>query len=124
MSNPVKQKAMEKHLYDYRGFINYQSAGLNVTEKAETNIPAINVECIKMLDTFINICNENKIKLIFIYPPEFYNPDEKVSKEIMERKKTIDSMVTSAGKKYNFYYRRFDTNDFHEKSMKKLTVKY
>ena len=110
MSSPVKQQAMEKYLYDYRGFINYQLRGLNVTEKEDTSLPGLHTECINMLSELVNICNQNKIKLIFIYPPEFY--DHSDSKEITERKMIIDSMMISTCKKNNFYYNRFDTKDF------------
>ena len=113
MSSPVKQQPIEKHLYDYRGFINYQLGQINITEKSGTNIPGIDTACINMLNTLVNICDQNKIKMVFIYPPEFYKPGEPISKEIQERKITIDSMLLSACKKNNFYYNRFDTKDFN-----------
>ena len=110
MSNPLKKHPMEKYLYDYRGFINYQLQGLNIAEKGDSSLPGLHNKCIDMLTELVNICNQNKIKLVFIYPPEFY--DRADSKEITERKMIIDSMITSTCKKNNFYYKRFDTKDF------------
>ena len=72
----------------------------------------MDIACINLLNTLVNTCNQNKIKLVFIYPPEFHKQEDTVSKKIQERKITIDSMLLSVCKKNNFYYKRFDTKYF------------
>lgn len=111
-NNAVKQLPIEKYFYDYRGFINYQTNGLNMADKGDTTLPSINPESIKSFNTLIQLCRQNKIQLIFIYPPEFYKQEQLDSKKISERKIIIDSMLLSAFKKNNFYNKRFDTKDF------------
>lgn len=112
MSSPVQLQHIEKHLYDHRGFINYQLGQMNITETPAASMPVIDTVCIKMLGNLVNTCNQNKIKLVFIYPPEFYKQEETVQGKLQERINTIDSLLLSICKKNNYHCKRFDTKDF------------
>ncbi len=110
MSYPIKNYRINKKLYDHRGFINYHFKGLDIFEKQIANVPQINSEGISLINTLISICNQNKIKLVFIYPPEFYAINT-TSEKVIQNRKIIDSTIADLCKKNNFYYARFDTGN-------------
>lgn len=113
IGDPAKKQDIAKHLYDHRGFINYQTGPSKITEKADTSVPSILPQCTAMFDTLVKICIQNKITLVFVYPPELYNRQEVISNKRKEKETMIDSMVNEACKKNNFYNKRFDTGDLN-----------
>jgi hypothetical protein len=104
---------VEKHLYDHRGFLNFQ-LGNTVSEKPDTSVPAINGACIEKLNELVDMCHQNNMRLVFIYPPEYYTSPDVSGIEFQKRKRSIDSMIISVAQKNNFFYKRFDTGEFLE----------
>lgn len=109
MNDPAKQKNIATYLYDYNGFVNYQTSGLNITE-ADSSLPKIMPEFRQLFDTLLHICNANKIKMIFIYPPEWHLKNNIESKELIKKKMFIDSTIAAVCKTNNFYSTRFDAD--------------
>lgn len=92
---------------NYNGFINKYLETIKREKPNAKKIGVPNKKCVEALDSIITICNQNNIKLVFVYAPEYkhyYTGNITNLKEVM-------NVYYSRAAKYNIPFLRYDSLD-------------